>query len=92
MADLFVPLLTEFVGKWNDSTVVLLSLRCLGFFLRMNLPSVPCCAKRLDPFILKLLIYAGAESKSRNDINQELFKTLTLLMNFRSATDGKILE
>ena len=92
MADPFVPLLTECVGKCNDSTVVLLSLRCLGFFLRMNLPSVPLCAKRLGPYILKLLTDAGAASNSRNEISQACFKTLTLLMNFGSAVDGKILE
>ena len=34
MADPFVPLLTEFVGKFNNITVVILSLKCLGFFKR----------------------------------------------------------
>ena len=92
IADPFLPLLTEFVGKCNYSTVVILSLRCLGFFLLMNLPSVPLCAKRLGPYILKLLTYAGAKSNSRNEICQEWFKTLTLPMNFRSAADWEILE
>ena len=89
MADPFVLLLTEFFGKCNNSTVVLLSLRCLEFFLRMNLPSVPLFAKRLGPYILELLTDAGASSNSRNEISQACFKTLTLLMNFGSAADGK---
>ena len=92
IADQFLPLLTEFVGKCNDSTVLLLSLRCLGFFLRINLPSVPLCAKRLGLYILKLLTDAGAASNSRNETYQACFKNLTLLMNFRSAADWKILE
>ena len=70
MVDPFLPLLTECFGKLNDSTVVLLSLRCIGFFPRMNLPSVPLCAKNLGPYILKLLTDAGASSNSRNEISQ----------------------
>ena len=58
----------------------------------MNLPSVSVCAKRLGPYILKLLTDAGAASNSRNEIIQACFKTLTLLMNFKTAADGKILE
>ena len=58
----------------------------------MNLPSVPLCAKMTGPYILKLPKDTGAESNSRNKISQACFKTLTLLMNFRSAADGIILE
>ena len=92
MAYPFVPLLTKFVVKCNDITVVILLLRCPGFFLRMNLPSVPLCAKRLGLSMFKLLTYGGAVSNSRNEISQSCFKTLTLLMNFRIAADGKSLE
>ena len=92
MADIFVPSLTEFVGKCNDITVVLLLLRCLGFFLRMNLPSVSLCAKSMGMYILKLLPDAGDSYNSRNEISQVCLKTLTLLMKFGSAADGKILE
>ena len=92
MADPFVPLLTEFVGKCNYSTVVILSLRCHGIFLRMTLPLVPLRAKSMGPYILKLLIYSGPSHKSRNEIIQALFKTPTLLMKFGSATDKEILE
>ena len=92
MADPFVPLLTELVGKFNDSTVVLLSLSCLVFFLQMDLPSVPLCTKRMGPYILKLLTYDGASSNSGNELSQACFKTITLLMNFGSSVDGKILE
>ena len=58
----------------------------------MNLPSVPICDKRLGPYILKILTEAGAASNSINQISQECFKNLTLLMNLTSAADGKILE
>ena len=92
MADPFVPILTEFVGKFNDSTVVLLSLRCLGFLPQINLPSVPLSAKSLGPYILKLLTDSGAASNSRNEISQACFKNLTLLMNFRISVNRKILE
>ena len=58
----------------------------------MTLPSVPFFAKRLGPYILKLLTDADAASNSRNEIIQACFKTLTLLMKFKSAADGKIQE
>ena len=70
MADPFVPILTEFVGECNDSTVVILLISCFGFSLRINLPSVPLYAKILCPYILKLLIDDGASSNSRNGISQ----------------------
>ena len=76
MADPFLPLLTEFVGKCKDSTIVLFLLRCLEFFIRMNLPSVPLCAKSLVPYILKLLADDDAASNSRNKITQACFKLL----------------
>ena len=69
----FVPLLAEFFGNCNYSTVVIFSLRCLGFFLPMNLPSVPICAKSLGLYILKLLIDSGAASNSINEIIQSCF-------------------
>ena len=81
MADPFVSLFTELFGKFNNSTVVLLLLRCIGFSLN-ELTIVPLCAKSLDPYILKLLTDAGAASNSRNGISQACFKTLTPLMNF----------
>ena len=81
MTDPFIPLLTVFFGKCNDSTIVLLLLRCLGVFPQTNLPSAPLCAERLDPYILKLLKDDGASSNPRNEIIQVW-----------SAADGKILE
>ena len=92
MVDPFVLLLTNFVVECNNITVVLLSLKCIDFFLQMNLPSVPLCAKSLVPYILKLLTDSGAVFNSINEIIQARIKTLTLLMNFRGATDEKILE
>ena len=58
----------------------------------MSLPSVSLCAKRLGPYILKLLKNAGASSNSRNEIIQACFKNISLLINFESSADGKILE
>ena len=92
MADPLVPLLTEFFIKFNNSTAVFLSLRCLGLFLRMTLPSVPLRDKRMGLYILKLLTNDSALSTSRNEISQACFKTLNIMMNFGSSPDGKILE
>ena len=58
----------------------------------MNLLSVTLCAKSLGPYILKLLADSGAASNSRDEIIQACFKNITLLMIFRSASDGEILE
>ena len=91
ISDPFVPLLNEFVGKCNDDIVVLSLLRCIGFFPRMNLPSVPLCAKSLGPYNLKLLTDSGDASNSKIDLSQACFRTVTLLVNFGSAVDGKIL-
>ena len=38
MADPFVPLLTEFVGKCKNRTIALLSLRCIGLFFKWTYP------------------------------------------------------
>ena len=35
--DTFVPLLTEFFGKYNDRTFVVLFLRCMPIFVSVNI-------------------------------------------------------
>jgi hypothetical protein len=81
MADPYLPLLTHCVSFSSDNQAVLLSLRCLGIFLRMDLPSVSKAAKDLGPSILNHLTAAGAATNTQSDIVQGCFKTLTLLMS-----------
>lgn len=81
MADPYLPLLAHCVGFSSDNNAVILSLRCLGVFLRMDLPSVPRVAKNLGPSILDHLTTAGAASNTQSDIVQGCFKTLTLLIS-----------
>ena len=59
----------------------MLSLRCLGIFLRMDLPSVPQAARDLGPSILDHLTTANAASNTQSDMVQSCFKTLTLLIS-----------
>jgi U3 small nucleolar RNA-associated protein 20 len=81
MADPYLSLLTHCVSFSSDNQAVLLSLRCLGIFLRMDLPSVFKSAKSLGPSILDHLTAAGAASNTQSDIVQGCFKTLTLLIS-----------
>jgi hypothetical protein len=81
MADPYLPLLTHCVSFSSDNQAVLLSLRCLGIFLRMDLPSVSKAAKDLGPSILNHLTAAGAATNTQSDIVQGCFKTLTLLIS-----------
>lgn len=81
MADPYLRLLTHCVRFSSDNHAVILSLRCLGIFLRMDLPSVPRAAKDLGPSILDHLTAAGAASNTQSDLVQACFKTLTLLIS-----------
>lgn len=81
MADPYLALLTHCVSFSSDNQAVILSLRCLGVFLRIDLPSVPKAAKMLGPSILDHLTTAGAASNTQSDIVQGCFKTLTLLIS-----------
>lgn len=81
MADPYLHLLTHCVSFSSGNQAVVLSLRCLGVFLRMDLPSVPRAAKTLGPSILDHLTTAGAASNTQSDIVQGCFKTLTLLIS-----------
>lgn len=81
MADPYLPLLTHCVRFSSDNQAVLLSLRSLGVFLRMDLPSVPRAAKELGPSILDHLTTSSAASNTQSDLVQGCFKTLTLLIS-----------
>ncbi|KAL3817639.1 hypothetical protein ACHAXA_011727 [Cyclostephanos tholiformis] len=81
MAAPYLPLLTHCVSFSSDNQAVLLSLRCLGIFLRMDLPSVSKAAEDLGPSILNHLTAAGAATNTQSDIVQSCFKTLTLLIS-----------
>eukprot|EP00804_Cyclotella_cryptica_P001375 CCRYP_014133-RA/>CCRYP_014133-RA protein AED:0.02 eAED:0.02 QI:68/1/1/1/1/1/6/174/3100 len=79
MADPYLHLLLEYVRCSQDNNGVVLSLRCLGSLLQINLPSVSAIAKELSPMILGHLTKWGAASNTQTDIVQGCFKTLTLL-------------
>ncbi|KAL7543114.1 hypothetical protein ACHAXR_013072, partial [Thalassiosira sp. AJA248-18] len=88
MADPYLSLLTHCVRFSSDNQAVLLSLRCLGILLRMDLPSVPRSARDLGPSILDHLTAAGAASNTQSDIVQGCFKTLTLLISHPKFSSG----
>jgi U3 small nucleolar RNA-associated protein 20 len=81
LADPFVPLLTACVCASRETDVVLLSLRSLGLFLSLDLPSKNACAAALGSKTLDLLSSAGVGSNQNSDLSQACFKMLTLLMN-----------
>ena len=81
MADPYLSLLSHCVSFSSDDQAVMLSLRCLGIFLRMDLPSVPQAARDLGPSILDHLTTANAASNTQSDMVQSCFKTLTLLIS-----------
>lgn len=74
--DPFVPLLTTCVCRCRDTEVVLLSLKCLGWLLKTDLPSLARFAKSLAKKTLELLTSAG----SNEELLQATFKMLTLLI------------
>jgi U3 small nucleolar RNA-associated protein 20 len=82
MLDPFVPLLTTCACLCRDSDVVLLSLRCLGSLLRIDLPSLDRCSKSLATKTLDLLASSGAASNLNQELLHASFKMLTLLINF----------
>jgi U3 small nucleolar RNA-associated protein 20 len=79
MADPYLPLLVWYVQFSKDSNGIVLALRCLGFLLRINLPSVSRIANELSPIVLDHLTAWGAASNTQTDIVQGCFKTLNLL-------------
>jgi len=87
MADPYVPMLTRCVRDCNDNKVVLLSLKCLGFLLKMDLPSVEVNAEKLGTYVLKLLTESGSVGDTKNEINQNCFRSLTLLLSISRKND-----
>lgn len=81
MSDPFLPLLAHCVRFSSDVQAVVLSLRCLEVFLRIDLPSVPKSAEDLGASILNHLTTSHAASNTQSDIVQGCFKTLTLLIS-----------
>lgn len=79
MADPYLPLLARYIRFSKDNNGIVLSLRCLGSLLRINLPSVPIIAQDLSPMILDHLTTWGAASNTQTEIVQGCFKALTLL-------------
>jgi U3 small nucleolar RNA-associated protein 20 len=79
--DPFVPLLTACVCASRETDIVLLSLRCLGLFLYLDLPSKEKCNSALSSKTLELLSSAGVGSNGENELSQACFKMLTVLMN-----------
>jgi len=88
IADRFVPVLTACVGNCRQNDIILLSLRCLGYFLRWDLPSIPANARLLGTAALKLLTGSGGATSTRQEITQCCFKALTLLMSYDRKTEG----
>jgi hypothetical protein len=86
LLDRFVPLLTTCVCRCRNTDVVLLALRCLGFLLRVELPSLARCSKSLATKTLELLISAG----TNQELLQATFKMLTFLISFDRQLIGKI--
>ena len=87
MADPYVPMLTRCVRDCNDNKVILLSLKCLAFLLKMDLPSVEGNAEKLGTFILKLLTESGSVGDTKNEINQNCFRSLTLLLSLSNKKE-----
>jgi len=81
MADPYVPMLTRCVRDCNDTKVILLSLKCLAFLLKMDLPSVQRNSEMLGTYVLKLLTESGSVGDTKNEIIQNCFRSLTLLLS-----------
>lgn len=79
MADSYLHLLVRYVRFSQDSDGIVLSLRCLGYLLRIDLPSVTEIAIELSPIVLEHLTAWGAAANTQTDMVQGCFKTLTLL-------------
>jgi U3 small nucleolar RNA-associated protein 20 len=82
LLDRFVPLLTTCVCRCRNTDVVLLALRCLGWLLNNDLPSLSRCSKSLATKVLELITSAG----SNQELLQATFKMLTFLISFDRRT------
>lgn len=86
MTDPYLNLLVQYVKFSQDSIGITLSLRCLGFLLRIDLPSVPKIATKLSPIVLEHLTAWGAASNTQTEIVQGCFRTLNLLFSHPSLS------
>jgi U3 small nucleolar RNA-associated protein 20 len=59
----------------------MLSLRCLGVFLRLKLPSVEEHSSSLGAKTLDILTSSGSLSNLNQELTQACFRTLTLLIH-----------
>ena len=84
--DRFVPLLTTCVCRCRNTDVVLMALRCLGFLLKTDLPSLARCSKSLATKTLDLITSAG----SNQEMLQATFKMLTFLISYDRKVGGII--
>ena len=89
MLDPFIPMLTTCVCECRSNDVILLSLRCLGILLRLNLPSMQAFSSTLGAKTLDILASSGNLSNLNQELTQACFKTLTLLINLDSVQADK---
>jgi len=88
MADPFIDILTICVKISKNNEVTLLSLKCLTFLLRWELPSVQKVSARLGSYTVDLLTTSGSSSNTRHEITQGCFKILTFLIKADTKIDG----
>lgn len=78
MADPFIEILSQCVKYSEDTSAILLSLKCLQVLLRLNLPSVSRFQAELASCTLRMLSSLSVNTQS--EMVQGCFKTLTLLI------------
>lgn len=84
----FVPLLSACVCASRETEIVLLSLRCLGLFLYLDLPSKGRFTTALGSKTVELLNTSSVGSDEDNELTQACFKMLTILMNIDQGERG----
>jgi U3 small nucleolar RNA-associated protein 20 len=89
MLDPFIPMLTTCVCGCRNNDAILLSLRCLGVLLRVDLPSVQGFSATLGTETLEILTSCGNISNLHQELTQGCFKTLTLLISLDAAQASK---
>ncbi|GAX11440.1 U3 small nucleolar RNA-associated protein 20 [Fistulifera solaris] len=87
--DPFVGWLSYCYCRSRDSDIVLLSLKCLGLLLDVDLPSLQNCSRALASKTLELLTSAGPSSSVDPDLLQSSFKMLTYLLTHKKKFSGR---
>ena len=82
-----VTILTRCIGSSSENESILLSLRCLQFFLRWDLPVIENSVKILGPSILNTLTIFGSDPS--NELTQGCFKTLSFLLSYDKSENAK---